>query len=206
MTDILSTVDTTVVSVTTQQLNRKSDGRPFTKWVVLTSDGTEWQTFDANLGNRALALQGYQALLQVKIWKSGDFTNYDLTAIRPSASTPAGLAAPTNPQAVPVLEAANQAMQAQGKAPEVSYTDYKDLAAGQEERKNISIHRQVAAKVAAWLNTEDEEFWMNVNDLFTYFQTGVYPGMPLQEQPERGVTSHAGDEPPREFLDDDIPF
>jgi len=46
----------------------------------------------------------------------------------------------------------------------------------EEERKNLSIHRQTAAKVAAVLSPGNEiDFWQNVTALVRFFQTGVKP-------------------------------
>lgn len=184
----------TVVDVSTRKVNTKYGEKNV--WAVLTQDGTKWETWKNDLGNQAMALKGQLADLKVEISQNGDFTNYNLIQIRPAAG-PA------------VATAAAEAQAAQPALP-VSYEQYKSNDQEKEDRKNLSIHRQVAAKVAAQLSSDMTEFWANVNALVTYFGTGLNP-----LTTEATVTSH-GDPGPSEpsweqqttenSQDDDIPF
>jgi len=117
--------------------------------------------------NKALALKGQMADLQVSIEQKGDFTNYYLNGIQTAKS---GAQPPAGSE---VAQAAQRAQEASQRVPEVSYEQYKDLEDGKETRKNTSIHRQTATKVAAMLNPADVgEFWANVDDLVEFYATG----------------------------------
>lgn len=160
---------TTVAEVYTRPVSTKYGDK--TIWTVVTPDGTKWESWKADVGNIALGLKGQVVDLKVEIEQKGDYTNYNLIRIRPAAG-PA------------VAEAAQTAQAAQPQA--VSYEQYKSLDKEKEDRKQESIHRQVAAKVAAVLTTPEDGaagFWVNLEAILHFFQTGEIPG-------GTSVTSH----------------
>lgn len=162
---------TTVAEVYTRPVSTKYGDK--TIWTVVTPDGTKWESWKADVGNIALGLKGQLVDLKVEIEQKGDYTNYNLIRIRPAAG-PA------------VAEAAAVAQAAQPTGRPVSYDEYKTIDKDKEDRKNLSIHRQVAAKVAAVLTTPEDGaagFWVNVEAILHFFQTGEYPG-------GTSVTSH----------------
>lgn len=193
--------DAFIVSVDTRQVKSGT----MTIWDVVTQDGTKWVTFNAGLGNKAIGLKGQMADLQVTI-EQGDFTNYYLQGIQPAKS---GAAPPVGSE---VVQAAQRAQEASQRGPEVSYDQYKDLDKEKEERRNQSIHRQTATKVAAELSESPSEFWQNVRDLCEFYKSGYVPTNDAgQVDRESSVTSHTAD--PAEDAsffqanaDDDIPF
>lgn len=197
---------------------RLVSGGTKTIWEVTTQDGTKWSTFNTATGSKAKGLEGLYADLKIAIEQKGDFTNYYLNDIQPAKNMPQQAAqAPS-----PVVQAAQRAEEAAQKGPVVSYDQYKDLEQGKEERKNESIHRQVAAKVSATLSSDMSEFWSNVSVLLNFFRTGFMPGMPQAETSSvtshTGLPSHTGTDPgdyvsppPNDWdapppTDDDIPF
>lgn len=135
--------------------NRKSDGKPFSIYKITTHDGTGWDTFDAGIYNMANQNVGGKALINGTIKQKDGYTNYYIDSLT-------------------ILEAPQTTVQA---TPEP--VDFKTFAAhhdASEAKRDVSIHRQVATKVAAQISEDAVEFWGNVGEIFTYFQTGEVPG------------------------------
>jgi hypothetical protein len=205
MSDKYETVFTTVVDGTDRRMVK--DGT-LAIYDVFTQDGTQWSTFKAELYDRARRLQGQTADWKGVIEQKENFTNRTLIAIRPHQD---GFEADGN---AGTQERPSQGRQAAERAQvaQVEYGDYKAVAEAQELRKQESIHRQTAGKVAAEISNDPAEFWDNVQSIKTYFDSGVVP-LPYARQ--SSVKSHAGDEPipqadeaPDGWADpdEDIPF
>jgi hypothetical protein len=201
MTKIESVVtDATIVSVGTRQVGARNS----TLWEVTTQDGTKWVTFKAQVGNAATNNQGAVVDMSVSIEQNGDFTNYYVNDIRVKApaAQPQGLT-------VPASEIQTLAARAQEAATAKQEMGFAEFAA-HEQRKNESIHRQVAAKVACQLASEDaDEFWSNVSALFDYFQTGRTPFTQTPSEVKQNpypLPSHAGTpDPGYQHTDADVP-
>jgi len=154
-----------LTNVVEKTLQRKDGSGPFQVYEIETSAGTYRSRKD--LATKLRSLIGAQIEMVTRVEQKGDWTNYyiDYADIASNQPDPVGQAqaATSNPVV--------QAQIAQETGP---------LAA--EERKNKSIHRQTAAKVAAMIaDGNPQTFWSNVADLFTYFQTGTVPGTPTDE-------------------------
>lgn len=208
--------DAFIVNVETRQVSNGTK----TIWEVTTQDGTKWATFNAGLGNKASALKGNMADLQVAIEQKGDFTNYYLQGIQAAKS---GAQPPAGSEVVQAAQRAQEAAQAGPQAPAVSYDQYKSLEGAKEKSTRDSIERQVAAKVATTLLTisgSSEDFWFNVESLTTFFATGETPlsskGVTVTSNtapnavPVPSLPAYTGPDPgnPAEWqgTDDDIPF
>ncbi len=176
-----SKFDSDVTARVVEVVSRSVKNGTMTIWDITTEDGTKWSTFKADMGQAALELKGQVADLKVTIEKKDDgYTNYYLNNIRPnpaSAQTPAG-------------QMAAQAAHAQIEVPVVSFDQYKSGEEEKEKRRNQSIHRQTAAKVAAELSKDEDEFWTNVQHLVHFFGTGNVPSTAVGS-----VNFHAGDDP-----------
>lgn len=184
--------DTLITDVSTRTVGTRNS----TMWEVYTEDGTKWVTFLAGVGNKAMALKGQKAHLKVAIEQKDQYTNYVLTDVKAANGG--------------VVEAAANAAAAQ-----IDYTTYRSGEDEKEKRKNLSIHRQVAAKVAAAIQEPGDgsvTFWQNVQHLVTYFETGNTPLTQAKDTETANtatVTSHSyyqdgGSDAPQP--DDDIPF
>jgi hypothetical protein len=189
----------TVTNVTTKQVVSKRTQQPITLWLVQTSDGTEWSTNRADIGNAALQLTGQVVDITGSVKNDGTYTNYYVNSIKANPSA----------QPSPVAQAAATAQAAQEANKPVSFDQYAALEKQKLHEKNRNIFRQTACKVAASLSSPDdpaEEFWSNVDHLMVFFITGRTPFTPTanhQADMNPGtisVTSHIGD------TDDDIPF
>lgn len=193
---------TTVESIVKDVHERLVSNGTKTLYEVETLDGTKWTTFRQPLANAARALIGKPAVLQCKISKNGDYTNYYIDEIA-SAAPPAEQAAPSTPKSEPV-----------------DFKTFSDYETKKEQAKNESIHRQSAAKTAAMLAPKDaNEFWANIGDLLNFFRTGMSPAtfqaarqtqVPAQTAPPVYVPASPPpatpvEEPPP-YVDDDIPF
>lgn len=204
-------LDATIVNVSTRQVG----ARQSTLWEVETQEGTKWVTFKADIGNLASNNKGAKVDMDVSIESKDTFTNYYVNAIR--VKTPAA-----QPQAEASSDIAELIRRAQGAAEqkqEMSFAEFGAHDREKETRRNESIHRQTAAKVAVQLSQTPTEFWSNVEDLVRYFGTGATPfsqtkGNPAQapQQQDYGLPTHAGPEPDRyqhsdaDAPADDIPF
>lgn len=211
-------LDATIINVGTRQVGARNS----TLWEIETQEGTKWVTFKADLGNTAQQAVGATVDMDVSIEQKDTFTNYYVNQIRVKSPAPAGA---TN-QAPPTSDIAQLIQRAQGAAEqkqEMSFAEFGKHEQEKEARKNLSIHRQSAAKTAAALGAEtSNEFWSNVKDLFSYFQTGQTPfemnatdvaAPQAQKTANYGLPTHAGtpdrythtdaDAPAPE---DDIPF
>jgi len=72
------------------------------------------------------------------------------------------------------MQQPNPAVQAQQAQPQTAQEALSEPTAA-EERKNLSIHRQTATKVAAQISKTQQEFWFNVEELLRFYQSGVKP-------------------------------
>lgn len=200
--------DAFIVAVDTRSVSNGTK----TIWEVSTQDGTKWATFNTAMGNKAKGLSGQMADLQVAIEQKGDFTNYYLQGIQPAKS---GAQPPAGSEVVQAAQRAQEAARLGTGAQnlEVTYDQYKDLDKEKEDRKNKSIHRQTATKVAASLLPSDAaEFWMNVRDLVEFYGSGFVPTNDAGQIDRGSVTSHTDLLPSTQTdadfqgTDDDIPF
>lgn len=182
--------DVVMKGITTKQVGQDNK----TIWEIETA-GPKVTTFLAGLGNKAQALyeQGTVVDMVVSIVQNGKYTNYYLEKIQPSQNQ----------------AKADQVQQSLEKARATQEVTFEQFSAGERE-KQVSIHRQVAAKVAGAISTEVADFWANVDAIFHYFQTGKNPWANAETPQAVGVSSHTpvgafdDAEPPSE--EDDIPF
>jgi len=140
----------TIIRAEPRVVTRQSDGQQFTLNEVFTNIQPQPFLAKADVFNLARAYTGQQVeIVGRAVTNERGFTNYQLDYIGPIGAgtpTPTPQPIPNQPQPQP-----------------------------QNQERQQSIHRQVAAKVAAVVSTTPQEFWPNVNDLFTYFETGRTP-------------------------------
>lgn len=183
MSEKYETVFTTVVRGTDRRMVK--DGT-LAIYDVFTEDGTQWSTFKADLYNLARQLDGQLADWKGAIEQRDNFTNRTLLNIRAHPTDGTTATPPSQGR-----QAAEQAQQAQ-QAKQIDYDQFKAAQSEQELRKQESIHRQTAGKVAAAVSRDAQEFWANIQDIKVYFDSGVVP-LPYSRQST--MKSHAGDEP-----------
>jgi hypothetical protein len=195
-------MESTLREVAIEEVSTRTVGaNNSTIWDIKTAGGPTVNTFKAELGNAARIIweQGQLADMKVTVEQKGQYTNYLLDKIQVSK----------NSVSTPVGQAAVQAQQAQ----ELSFEKFAETeklrlahADAVQAQREMSIHRQVAAKVAATLQPGTaNEFWSNVEELVTFFQTGETPFTANTSS----VTSHTADPGPVDLpplSDDDIPF
>lgn len=207
----MSRIDTVVRGVLLSNVETRQVGQNnSTLWEAITPDGTKWVTFKAGLGNKASALAGQLVDIEGTIEQkdNSNFVNYRLNKIQAANGG--------------VAEAAARAAGAAAGATEVTYEQF---AQGQREqnsasekaqaKKDLSIHRQVATKVAAAIVGPGDtpgDFWGNVEDLLAFYQTGMVPTAHASGT-AMTVTSHSHEmqqesQQNDQFVhtDDDIPF
>ena len=173
-------VDGIASAVTHKEVARKSDGRKFTLYNVETDQGT-FTTTRRELAAEAHKLVNKQARFTVKTEQRGEFTNYYLEAVEPIESAFPQQLPRSQPQPQPRPQEPIGNLEAPVGTPDLT-----------QANKDLMIHRQTAAKVAAQVSRTPDEFWPNLLDLVHFFQTGETPTGPGQV---------SGGNP-----DDDIPF
>jgi len=109
--------------------------------------------------NQAQALVNAQVEAITRTEQKGQYTNYYLDFVEQRG----------------VAGNSQQSYQQGGQTQAMTAAEQVNTRTAAEERTNISIHRQVAAKVAAKISTNAQDFWVNIEDLFIYFQTGKHP-------------------------------
>lgn len=183
-------LDTVILSVNPKQVTRKRDNQLITIWEATIQDGTVWSTPRADVGNQAIASIGVPSSLGVKmeVQPNSNFPKRYLQSVTPKAggvvgaqvahaqAAQAGQAAP-----IPVTQATYPPTTPTPAAPQpidvqAELAKLEDQQAAASRAKDQDIHRQVALKVAAWLNPANPaEFWENVDKLEHYMNTGEKP-------------------------------
>jgi len=161
----------TVTAILHNYAPRQLTGRNglFTLHEIETSAGT--YRIRADMVPTVTQLIGAQVEMVTRVEQKGDFTNYIADHVSISER---------QPNATAQIMGAQQAQAQRGQQqPQQSQQVMPRQVTPQE--KEISIHRQVAAKVAAKISTSPDEFWNNINDLFTYFQSGQVPSQAVQD-------------------------
>jgi hypothetical protein len=77
-----------VLGVNTQSGVGKNTGRPYTKFTIQFSNGTNYDTFDAAISGLATKLQGQPVEAYVQTTMRNGFTNNDILAIAPEGQLP----------------------------------------------------------------------------------------------------------------------
>lgn len=169
---------TTIVSVVPSTVNTKRG--PAVKHTITTSAGAELQTFKQDIAQTAASLIGQPVEIEYDVSQNGEWTNYYPVAILPAANPAlqAQMAQAALGSPLPGAQFAGQ--MAQNTMPQATLGGSPPLPTGDyfAEPKTISIHRQVAAKVAATMVTEQSsaaEFWANCEALVVYFNSGATP-------------------------------
>lgn len=153
--------DTTIESVYSKVVNRKSDGRAITIFEITDSNGTKWTTSRKDLAGEANRLLNQRATVQGREEQKGEFLNHYLEDVRAANGSP-----PAPPQAPPHVQQNSPPPQIPQAPPVGSWT---------ATEKDFNIMRQTAAKVSAHLSHTPAEFWSNVDDLVDYFAYGTKP-------------------------------
>lgn len=162
-------VQVVIVKVTSKTINGRNGA--FTKFEIEANDGRTYQTTKREIAELAHAKQGQNVTIGYYTKENNGYTNYILTSVGGGAAQGGG---------IPSADASQAGIPAQAQE------------SPSETRE--SIHRQVAAKVAAQLSQTPQEFWGNVTDLKRFFDTGEVPGAQAA-----GGSAAAP-------IDDDIPF
>lgn len=169
-----------IVSVVPTTVNTKRG--PAVKNTITTSAGAELQTFKADMAQTAASLIGQQVEIEYDVTQNGEWTNYYPISILP-ASNPAlqaQMAQAIQSSTLPGAQVASNLVpgvlvsdgQNVGMLPSLPTGDYF------ADPKTVSIHRQVAAKVAAQLVSPEstpQSFWENCEALVVYFSSGATP-------------------------------
>ena len=175
----------TIVSVTPSQVNTKRG--PAVKHTIMTAAGAELQTFKADLAQTAQSLIGQAVEIEYDVSVNGEWTNYYPLSILPVANPAlqAQMVQATLGSQSPGAQFAGQMAQTAAPLPgsvpnTLGGQGHPPLQTGDyfADPKTVSIHRQVAAKVAAAMVTEQStptEFWANVEALVVYFNSGATP-------------------------------
>lgn len=163
------TAQVVIVKVTSKTISGRNGA--FTKFEIEANDGRTYQTTKRDIAEDAHRKSGQQVTVSYYVKMNGEYTNFVLTGVGGAGAASGGIPSADAPQ--------TSGIQAQAQE------------SPSETRE--SIHRQVAAKVAAKLSQNAQEFWGNVADLKAYFDTGQTPGGQAA-----GVSTAAAD--------DDIPF
>lgn len=167
---------------------------PFTVYEITDTNGTKWQCKQP-VYNQATQLMGHTVTINGSVKQNGDYTNYYINEIMgaPQMQPP-----PTQMQPSMVDYISTNVVAANGAplVPPVVVESWTPHIS--EIQKNESIHRQVAAKVAANLTTDTQQFWGIVGELFNYFQTGTNPNHAAAVEMAQAF--------PGSHPDNDIPF
>lgn len=122
--------------------------------------------------NIAQGLVGQVVEAVVRSEQKGTYLNHYLDFISPSTGS---VATPPPPQQAPPPQYVQEAQLAQ-QPPQAPPVPVAQVLVQQELFDlNVSIHRQVAAKVSAQICTNPVDFWASVDAVFHYFQTGQKP-------------------------------
>ena len=196
--------EATITGVVSRTRERKSDGKSFTVYEITLNgqDKPKYQTFNREIAGQANRMLNQRAEIAFHVEQSGMFENHYIDDVR----------LPTNQDYYGGPQA----------APPPTPPPIRDASADRDR----SIWRQTAAKVSAHLSSSPVEFWSNVDDLVTYFQTGSKPdrfqrfvppeardmSQPVQAQngnqfiPQEAYAQSAADHSFGPNPDDDIPF
>lgn len=185
-------MEATVQDVEMRKVTKRDGSGDMTLYDVVIADGSKWTAFEKELAERAYALKGTPALLEVSVEVKGQYTNRNLRQIQAkptSGFTPAlgameaqlgnGGGTTTAPpsffteEAKPVFSPS---------PPLVEEPSYKDR----------NIWRQTASKVSARISKTESEFWGNLDLLVRYYETG-----------EKPFSSSDSNPPP--YVDSDVP-
>jgi hypothetical protein len=193
----MTPLQTTITGCDTREVTTK-DGRKFPLHEVYDHTGQAW-VVKRDVWNFAQQLKNQAVQMQTRVEQNGGFTNYYVDGIVPLGAAPSGgYAHPLdNPAGVTQQEsvALNAGWDPYQGAPPPSSVGARPQpqdaprgpapTSGPDERE-LSIYRQTAAKVAAWLSTADAEsqfkFWSNLPEIMTWFKRGDRPDWVLAKE------------------------
>jgi len=184
-----------------RQVNRRDGQGSFTLHEVWV-DGRGPFVARRDVYMLALGLVNQRVIAQVRSEQKGDFTNHYLDHVTADWNGANQPQQPNYQQAMP-----QQTYNPPSPQPQQQYTPppSQDEARIAQERKDLSIYRQTATKVAATLATVGQtnpnslDFWNNVNDLIRFYQTGQMPVLVGGTTPPAMNDTYV-------HGDDDIPF
>ena len=170
---------TTVLTNAAPRIVNKRDGSgSFTLYELFDHEGTAW-VVKADVYNNVLHLIGQTVNMVVRVEQNGQWTNRFADIVIPAQ---AGAQVPASNAAEMAMAAAQAAQRVQPTMPQMPNTAQIQDVSVFPTRKDASINRQTAAKVAAQISGDNPSaFWANCVDLARYFDTGQVPGNPTQE-------------------------
>ena len=140
-------------------------GTPDERLVYDVIDGSDvkWTAWEKDLAEKAFYLKGKVGVAEVKVEQNGKYTNRTLVSI---VGKDEGFGSATSNGGQTMTTATTGTFSTGGFNPgPATQADYRER----------TIFRQTAAKVAAGLSQNPNEFWANVQDLAQYFETGETP-------------------------------
>lgn len=192
-------ITTTLTKAAPRLVTPKSGANPFTLYELYDHEGTAWVVKN-DVYNLAQGWIGQPVDMVVRVEQNGNFTNRYADLVQPAQ---AGAQVPATNAVQQAFQAAQAAQRVQATMPQTPNTPKIQDVNVFPTRKDSSIHRQTAAKVAAEISTSPAEFWSNVIDLAKYFDTGVIPTSLSQDY---AMTGAGYDNSPPPHSDSDVPF
>ena len=138
---------------------------------VYLGDGTKASTFQAEVGDKALQLQGQQVVVDLETQQKGEYTNVMLKAV--SASAPANAI----PAETPFDSGASAPPASMPSAPPAAPPMPTSLPGtdAQAERIARSVALRLAAEASVAANLPGERDWTKIEADVQYLLTGVAP-------------------------------
>lgn len=170
MPDIPGTAEVVIKGVSSRMVKNNT----LKLYEVETAEGTKWTTFREPLARAAHALVGKPALIAYTISSNGQYQNYSLNEIGPAAPQSEFASQAADPFSPTVSEQVKDTK-------EITFQEFANVERDRQDaeaRKQESIHRQVATKVAALTSKTPDEFWENVAGLVAFYRTGVINNVP----------------------------
>lgn len=213
---------TTVLTKAEPRIVNKRDGSgSFTLYELFDHEGTAWVVRD-DIYNQARQWLGQTVDMVVRVEQKGNFTNRYADIVTPNLTGQV----PASNAVMQAMQAAQQANRVQPSVPNpmITQPQVPNTVGGMGQpqlqdisvfptRKDSSINRQTAAKVAAQISSSPAEFWGNCQDLARYFDSGQVPAgnptSPPTGQADQAQFAMAGsgyDNSPPSHGDNDIPF
>lgn len=167
------TITTTITGVQPRKVTRKKDNKEVTFYDVHTSDSGTWTTSLKKVAQEAFELKGQIVQINTKTDTQGMYENNWLQGVMPADGDFIDFDTPATPEARQHIPQQQQQQRAQlpEPPPEKDYQAHPVLL------------RRDAAKVSAQISDTANEFWANLDDLVSYFESGGKPGQSEDDIP-----------------------